>query len=286
MTAEHETNSPIKFGDLPPIGCNVLYPFGELNLHSYDMFDVPAYSVALRRLKECGYQYIEYSHASHFTNEQLIDIRNEVDKLGLRPWSMHSSGYSLTKANREDWLNHRIREVHIAGNLGCRLLVMHIGEAESDEEWFDNLEYYSDVFTNLCQVAYERHLWIGLENGKIDRLMHLLDLVNCPNAGYVFDSGHAHLQDSIERTLDCMNGRILSTHLHDNFGRHDEHLPPALGRIDWKVIFYKLIKYNYSGPLMLELTDYPRNRNVYDQLTEVKQGILNIKTLWHMCYYD
>jgi len=70
--------------------------------------------------------------------------------------------------------------------------------------------------------------------------------------GLALDTGHAHIAaDPASETRDA--GRWLrTTHVHDNNGRQDSHLPPGLGTLDWDAWAASLDAVGYAGPIMLE----------------------------------
>jgi sugar phosphate isomerase/epimerase len=268
--------------NMPPIGCNLLYPFGTLHSPNTAAFGVEAHRAALARVQACGYRYVEYSHVSHCTGTEIEAIAAATRDDGLLPWSMHATG-QLHPTNRQEWLSAKRKEVAWAHALGCRVLVLHIGHDTAETEWAQALAAYQTTLTELCKLAADQDVYIGVENtsNRFDRLVALVDAVPAENLGFVLDTGHAALHGSVTATLDAMGERLISTHLHDNFGQVDEHLPPGIGLIDWPSALQGLRRCGYAGPLMLELTDLPRNR-LYDQETELKQGLLNITTFWRM----
>ena len=44
----------------------------------------------------------------------------------------------------------------------------------------------------------------------------------------------------------------MTTHVHDNDGRHDDHLIPYAGTIDWDAAMMETQKIGYDGVLMFE----------------------------------
>ena len=48
-------------------------------------------------------------------------------------------------------------------------------------------------------------------------------------------------------------GYLVTTHLHDNGGRKDDHLLPFEGVIDWPELLIGFQKVGYDGTLMFEL---------------------------------
>jgi sugar phosphate isomerase/epimerase len=82
------------------------------------------------------------------------------------------------------------------------------------------------------------------------------------NLGFCFDLGHAHMNEGVGAAFEIMQGRIRSTHVHDNHGVSDEHLPPAPGAgfcIDWKKAMGLLRSRPGQYPLLLELTENPES---------------------------
>jgi sugar phosphate isomerase/epimerase len=74
-----------------------------------------------------------------------------------------------------------------------------------------------------------------------------------PGFGLVFDSGHAALGGDPVTVARAMLPRLVHTHLHDNHGRRDEHLPPGDGTLDWPALLGCLTVGGYAGPLLVEL---------------------------------
>ena len=46
---------------------------------------------------------------------------------------------------------------------------------------------------------------------------------------------------------------IITTHVHDNHGRDDEHLVPYRGSIDWDQALVTMQKIGYEGTYLMEL---------------------------------
>ena len=66
---------------------------------------------------------------------------------------------------------------------------------------------------------------------------HLLDDVD-PIAGYLIDTGHAHINKwGIPKLINDIAPRLYGFHLHDNSRQYDAHLAFGNGTIDWPPIF-------------------------------------------------
>lgn len=61
------------------------------------------------------------------------------------------------------------------------------------------------------------------------------------NVGYLIDTGHANVNGwNIPKVIEETKDRLLAIHLHDNFGRIDEHNPIGEGNIAWDNVFKAL----------------------------------------------
>jgi sugar phosphate isomerase/epimerase len=70
-------------------------------------------------------------------------------------------------------------------------------------------------------------------------LQRLLDAVDSPHLGYCLDAGHGNLFSEVplKDWIDVLGSRLFETHLHDNTGKADDHLPLGQGEIDFPGIF-------------------------------------------------
>jgi sugar phosphate isomerase/epimerase len=75
------------------------------------------------------------------------------------------------------------------------------------------------------------------------------------DAGICLDYGHAHLMGDVAEIIEELSGHLVTTHVHDNRKRADDHLPPFAGSIDWDVAMMETQKIGYEGVLMFEVAD-------------------------------
>lgn len=73
------------------------------------------------------------------------------------------------------------------------------------------------------------------------------------DAGICLDYGHAHLMGDVAEAIEELSGHLVTTHVHDNRRRADDHLPPFGGTIDWDVAMMETQKIGYDGVLMFEV---------------------------------
>jgi sugar phosphate isomerase/epimerase len=73
--------------------------------------------------------------------------------------------------------------------------------------------------------------------------------------------------DAIETVAE----HLVSTHVHDNHGRDDEHLVPYLGSIDWNLALATMQKIGYEGTYLMELADTGNPTAVLEEARRARQ---------------
>ena len=265
-----------------PIGCNTLYPHGLLGEEK--TFDREAICLALDRIAALGYEAIEFSHIAQLRLEDTGPIREHAESLGLRPWSAHSTGGVgiATDEERDETVRRVARCLDISAELGVQVLVYHagpkpiwiVGSTEEPYASFDEAR----VIDRMCDHAAGRGMELAIENGAplvhMEYLLDLLDIIEAPNLGICVDTGHAARGDlGAPRAIRMAGQKLYTTHVQDNFGDLDDHLPPGMGVIDWDDVADALAEVRYDRVLQLELTDRPPARREYDQDKEMQFGI-------------
>ncbi|MBI1873803.1 MAG: sugar phosphate isomerase/epimerase [Acidobacteria bacterium] len=88
------------------------------------------------------------------------------------------------------------------------------------------------------------------------RLVRVLEEeVELPRAGVCLDFGHAHVMGDLIDAIDVISGHLITTHVHDNFGKTDDHLLPFDGNIDWPAALMSVQKIGYDDTLLFELAN-------------------------------
>jgi sugar phosphate isomerase/epimerase len=186
------------------------------------------------------------------------------------------------KAQRIHMVDEIKRALEIAESIPFRYLVQHVGVGG---EQFDDRKFES-AFTALEELsifARQRGVEILLENipnalSSAERL-HLFEELTHIGLNYVFDTGHANMNEGVENAFNLMKERIRSTHLHDNNGKDDSHLFPLLsegGTIDWKNTMELLRSRGDQFPLVLELRERPDLPNPLESVKEVFERLERI----------
>lgn len=88
--------------------------------------------------------------------------------------------------------------------------------------------------------------------------------------------GHAALMGDLADAIEVVSGELVTTHVHDNRGRRDDHLAPFDGRIDWATGLMSLQKVGYDGVLVFELGVSATPRESLEKATAARQRFESI----------
>lgn len=93
------------------------------------------------------------------------------------------------------------------------------------------------------------------------------------DAGICLDYGHANLGGDVAEAIETVSGHLLTTHVHDNGGRRDDHLVPYAGRIDWDMAMMSTQKIGYDGVLMFEVGDTGNPQDVLKKTAAARERL-------------
>jgi len=97
---------------------------------------------------------------------------------------------------------------------------------------------------------------VGEIVSNTDGLLRLIDQVEDPSFGVVFDTGHLYAQkEMLPLSLEKLGSRVHYVHASDNDGRENEHLAPGRGTIDWDGLLRGLRRHGYDGYIGIDIGD-------------------------------
>jgi sugar phosphate isomerase/epimerase len=261
-------------------------------LSTYRYVKQPLAPTVLGEIARAGIKSIEVFCAPvHFVYGSPQGVREFAGALqdqGLSLHSMHSpterelspgreSGVPISicdpeRIRRVDAVDEVKRVLEVAERIPYRFLVQHLGHshehksARAIDGAFNSLEH-------LCIFAKERGVTIALENtpsefGSPEALCELIRETHLRDLKFCFDTGHAHREAGIPKSLELMRERIVTTHVHDNHGEKDEHLLPFEGSIDWDETLHALANLPQAPDIVLELKDQPGGKPSLDEIRE------------------
>lgn len=235
--------------------------------------------------------YCERAHFDYRSAEAVRTLAGWLKDHSLKIHSLHApmsrdiserreSGVPISISDNErlrrlDAVDEVKRALEVAEQVPFHYLVQHIGASRESADG-RRLDAAFNSLEHLVVFAKQRGVTIALENtpGELASpatLRHFiadtrLDLKLC------FDTGHAHMENGVEASFDIMRDLVVTTHVHDNHGERDEHLPPFEGSIDWDAAlrdFGNAPAASNALPLLLELKDTTAGHKPLERVAEV-----------------
>ena len=171
-----------------------------------------------------------------------------------------------------------LHDLDLVSELGAKILVIHgyifadpnhvivdkNGGLHPGLSVFKGLKEKTDgmlerVKTGMAEYAYEagkRGVSIALETDThpgINRMLpELISEADPESCGICFDTGHAQIESDAVQTVKWIGAHVICTHLHDNDGKKDQHLPPFKGIISWEKFLRGLTAAGYRGTYTFE----------------------------------
>jgi sugar phosphate isomerase/epimerase len=178
-----------------------------------------------------------------------------------RRWGVAFSNASPAEETRRHAVRETLAALELARRVPVSVLVVHPGLPDSlagpgNENHRDAVRRSVEEIGEAADALGVR---IALENipSELATPESLVDFIDGdlqrPGVGTCLDFGHAHLAGGVADAAETMAGLLLATHVHDNHGARDEHLPPYEGTIAWETALAALRKVGYDGVFMLEV---------------------------------
>lgn len=169
---------------------------------------------------------------------------------------------------------------------GGRYLVVHPGGLSYPEDAETRRAALGESLTSLVALSKGSGVVFCVENmppgvhpgSRMADLRSLVDELDLDGVALALDTGHAHIASTPRAETLAAGPRLVTTHVHDNDGRQDTHLPPGLGTLDWEDWVGALNAIDYRGPIMLECVRYLRRNPEFlttallDRLDQLSRG--------------
>ena len=201
-----------------------------------------------------------------------VAFRQQVLDRGLQVHSAHGCwGGQTIRAGRVD-LGHTDPRIHAESvddikrciewlhRAGGRCLVVHPGGLSAPEDAPARRDALGGALIQLADSTRASGVLVCVENmppgvypgSRMAELFTLLAELGRPELALALDTGHAHMSVDVATETRAAGTLLRTTHVHDNNGRQDVHLPPGHGSIDWDAWARALDEVGYDGPVMLE----------------------------------
>ena len=248
-------------------------------------------------LKEAGIKYLEVKpkegHFNYYDPKYLDEMYKEFKRNGIKVISMHmpihGADISLIEEYDRVWSIREVEKTALALlRLRGEILVVHPGSKIKDEKMRKaRREKSEQSLEEILKFCEQWGIKIALENtlpGKTgDSISEILEIVkkfDSKNLGICLDTGHCNITSSLYNhngVAECLpeiKDYLCHLHIHDNYGKSDDHSLPFEGNINWKKFVKGLKEINYQGVFMFELRKKINNEEMLRNIKEFYHNLI------------
>jgi len=253
-----------------------------------------------------GFETVEIfatrTHVDYHDGAMLDELGAHLRDAGLTAHSVHGpiadglrgnvwgASYSLAttdEAARTVAVAETLAAMRAAAALEAPIVVLHLGVPLAQQP--DGRDNRRDASLRSLETLVEQSGVLGVQLAlevipnplsEAERLASFIeDELEHPGVGICLDSGHAHLLGDLAEAIEAVSGHLVTTHLHDNRRKADDHLVPFEGSIDWAEAAMTLQKVGYEGVWMLELAPSATPRRVLEKAQAARRRLEGFLTV-------
>jgi sugar phosphate isomerase/epimerase len=269
-----------------------------ISTHLYH--DRPLAPEHLKELAEFGFRDVELfatiGHLDYHDQAAIDALAGWLGEAGLQLHSVHAPivehrwhgkwGAALSTASADDAVRERamkecLAALQIARTIPFRYLVVHLGVPDDfDPPAGTNARLAARrSVEELAAAAQPLGVQIAAEVipntlSAAEALVHLVEediALPAPGVGICLDTGHAFLLGDLADAIETVGGELVTTHVHDNRGKADDHLVPFDGLINWPTALMAFQKVGYDGLIMFELDNTSAAREILEKTVAVRE---------------
>ena len=246
-----------------------------------------------------GFEAVEIfalrDHFDYRDRRAAIALAEWLDDTRLRLHSMHApiagayangawkDGLSLAAADdgrRKAAVEETLATLDVAAAVPYHVLVAHCGVPEPYAAAGDN--HRAALVRSLEELSpaaqrYGVRLAIEVIPNELSTPSALVELIesdiDASGLGVCMDVGHARMMGDVVDAIEACSGHVITTHLHDNRGRTDDHLVPGKGVIDWDATMLAFQKVGYDGAWIFELAIAADRRPVLEVAAKARERL-------------
>jgi sugar phosphate isomerase/epimerase len=234
----------------------------------------------LLSIAQHGFEAVELfatrTHFDYHNPTAVADLQQWLADAGLELHGVHAPvtdsyvggrwGPPLTIASAEPEaraaaLVEAQQALFIARRIPMQVLVVHLGlpRTQSPSPSDNNRDGARRSVEELQRLASPLGVRVAVEVipnelSRAGSLVHFVEEdLDAPEVGICLDFGHAHMDGDLLDAIETVSGHVITTHVHDNHGRTDDHLVPFDGTIDWPAAMTAVQKIGYDQTLLFEI---------------------------------
>lgn len=211
----------------------------------------------------------------HVLNTERVQALKQVGSSYDLEYTMHLPFAHFNYASGNSSLRRGTQRIILtalnnAAQLQCTHAVIHSGQVDALSAIFypKLAQNYSFKFLEkVGKTADDLGIQMVIENSfprsyfihSIDAMAHFFEEDLSRHFKIALDIGHAFLTLDLDEYPSRFQGNIQYVHLHDNFGKQDDHLPLGQGMIDWHQTIKNLLAKGFNGILITENLSWEAN---------------------------
>jgi sugar phosphate isomerase/epimerase len=198
-------------------------------------------------------------------------------------WGEAISNAVGDSARRQAAVREAETALNIAREIPTDVFVVHLG-TPTVQGGENSRSAAARSVEEICRAAEPVGIRVALEvipNPLSDgaSLVTMLERdLEAPGLGICLDFGHAFLMGDVVDTIETVAEHLISTHVHDNRGKQDEHLVPFAGRINWDMALMTMQKVGYDGTYLMELANTSSPAEVLQQAQAARKRFEKLLT--------
>jgi sugar phosphate isomerase/epimerase len=214
----------------------------------FDYHDAGAIAQLADWLKDTGL-------ALHGIHAPIVESMRALDQ-----WGAAISNAVGDSGQRQAAVREAELALRIARQVPAEVFVVHLG-TPTVQGGENNRTAALRSVEEICRLAEPLGIRVALEvipNPLSDpgALVAMLEReLEFPRTGICFDFGHAFLMGDVPDAIEAVAEHLVTTHVHDNGGKKDDHLVPFEGRINWDMALMTMLKVGYDGTYLMELAN-------------------------------
>jgi sugar phosphate isomerase/epimerase len=234
----------------------------------------------LAQIASYGFEAVEvFATRSHFDYHEpaaIAQLAEWLKETGLALHGVHApitnrllpgdqwgdviSNAVSDNAKRQAAVREADTALNIARQIPADVFVVHLGTPAAKGGENNRTAAFRSV-EEICRLAEPIGIKVALEviPNPISDGGALVDLLekdlDAPRTGICLDFGHAFLMGDVADTIETVAEHLITTHVHDNGGKKDDHLVPFEGRINWDIALMTMQKVGYDGTYLMELAN-------------------------------
>jgi sugar phosphate isomerase/epimerase len=251
----------------------------------------------LAEIASYGFEAIElFATRTHFDYHDagaIAILARWLDETGLRLNSVHApiaaglsngqwgEAYSTAasdNAKRQIAVREAEAALQIARQIPFGVVVVHLGTPTAKSPAGDNNRGAAlRSAEEIARIAEPLGIRVALEviPNDLSTAASLVAMIegdlDSKSVGICMDFGHAHLMGDLADAVETAAEHVITTHVHDNRRRDDDHLVPYRGTINWDMALMTMQKIGYDGTYLLELANTGAPAAVLEEARRARQ---------------